>query len=248
MWAPPKLSPQPNCKHLHRTVALSENRIYAAPMTQLRCTLFALLGLSLAACGDDPTVVSVNISLDSAVRATENLKSVHVLITQDGQTIDETIDAPYVPSTVKETLPDGGMGTADVEIMIPDDGYFQRFELSGFKGGEARLKVELQDSSKKTLLNPDGEPLVVDTAFTVRENGAVAAYAEFEYVPPAEETTSEPASSGDTGSGDTSATSAASSAPASDTSSAPATSGAATSSETAAPADAGVDASAADAG
>lgn len=191
MWALLKLSQQPNFRHLHRTVALREKRIYPGPMTQLRCTLIALLGLTLAACGDDKTVVSVNYSYGTGI---EGMESVHVLITQGGQKFETTFETPLVPATEPNKLPDGGDGTGMVDIMIPDTSFFQRYDLEGFKDGEAALKVD--------LLSPSGDVLFTEeTTFDVRENGAVAAYAEFEIEPPPAET-----------SGSTSDTAAASSA------------------------------------
>lgn len=189
MWALLKLSQQPNFRHLHRTVALREKRIYPGPMTQLRCTLIALLGLTLAACGDDKTVVSVNYSYGTGI---EGMESVHVLITQGGQKFETTFETPLVPGTITSTLPDGGQDTMAGEV--PDTSFFQRYELSGFTDGEAALKVD--------LLSPSGAVLFTEeTTFDVRENGAVAAYADFEIEPPPAET-----------SGSTSDTAAASSA------------------------------------
>jgi len=143
-------------------------------MTQLRCTLFALLGLTLAACDDGKTVVSVNYSYGSGIA---DVESVHVLITQGGQKFETTFETPQVAATTPELLPDGGNGTGVVDIMVDDTAFFQRYDLDGFKDGEATLKVEL--SKGGAVLYTE------ETTFEVRENGAVAAYAEFEIEPPA---------------------------------------------------------------
>lgn len=146
-------------------------------MTQLRCTLFALLGLSLAACTEDDTIVSVNYSLGEGVAIEANNDTqIHVLITQGGQKFEATFPTPVVPGTKAETLPDGGDGTGKVDISLPDAAFFQRYELSGFGGGEANLKAELLDGT--TVL------FTSESVFDVREHGAVAAYVDFVVDPP----------------------------------------------------------------
>jgi hypothetical protein len=146
-------------------------------MTQLRCTLFALLGLTLAACETDETIVSVNYSYGEGVAIKENSDTqVHVLITQGGQKFEETFATPLLPSTEPEELPDGGDGTGMVAIMIPDSAFFKRYTLSSFAGGEATLKADLLDGT--TVLYTS------ESVFDVRENGAVAAYVDFVVPPP----------------------------------------------------------------
>lgn len=188
MWALLKLSQQPKLCRVHRTVALFKKQIYPGPMTQLRCTLVALLGLSLAACSsDDPTVVALNISYGDKL---SGMETVHVMISQSGETFEDTFDAPKQNGTIKETLPDGGQ--VDVQTMVPDPGYFKRYELTGFEDGEAELVVELRSESGAVLYTEE-------TTFDILENRTVAAYATFENPPPpaasSGETSSEPPSS-----------------------------------------------------
>jgi hypothetical protein len=148
-----------------------------AAMTQLRCTLFALLGLTLAACSDDETIVSVNYSLGEGVAIKENSDTqVHVLITQGGQKFEETFPTPTLPGTEPELLPDGGDGTGTVAIMVPDSAYFQRYALSSFGGGEATLEAELLRGTTVLFKSK--------STFDVREHGAVAAYVDFVVEPP----------------------------------------------------------------
>lgn len=169
------LTRQPNIELLHRTVALHKNQIYPGAMTQLRCTLGALLGLTLAACGDNATIVSVNISYADDVEAPAK---VHVSLTQGSSNTDDTFDAPTNKGVVE-------MMTTDV----PDRGYFKRYDLSGWADGDATLKVDLINAAGTVYMTEE-------TTFEVQENEVVAAYAEFE-LPPVDET------SGDTGSGAT---------------------------------------------
>lgn len=179
-------------------------------MTQLRCTLFALLGLTLAACGEDPTIVSVNYTYGEGVAVKENSDTqVHVLITQNGKKFETTFATPTVQGEEAEVLPDGGQGTGKMAVTLPDDAFFQRYELDGFGDGEASLTAELLKGSKVLYKSV--------STFDVRENGAVAAHAAFEIDPPA------PAPSGSDSSGASSAppTDAGSSDSGAETSSAP---------------------------
>jgi hypothetical protein len=195
-------------------------------MTQLRCTLVALLGLTLAACGsDDPTVVALNISYGEGI---VGMDSVRVLIEQNGETFTDTFDAPLQPGTIKATLPDGGVGTADIETQVPDPGYFKRYDLSGFKDGEADLTVD--------LLSPGGAVLFTEeTTFKVLENRTVAAYANF-VIEPSTET---PDTSGETSAPVSSGSSSAPASSAPDTGDTSSTTGEATSATGASTDDAG---------
>ncbi len=169
-------------------------------MTQLRCTLGALLGLTLAACGDNATIVSVNISYADDVEAPAK---VHVALAQGSSKSDDTFDAPTNKAVVE-------MMTTDV----PDKAYFKRYDLSGWADGEATLTVE--------LINAAGTVYMTDESmFEVEENEAVVAYAEFKLPPPDE-------TSGDTSSGstDSSATDSGATETASDASTAPSSSAA----------------------
>lgn len=152
-------------------------------MTQLRCTLVALLGLTLAACGDDATIVSVNISYADDVAAPAKVK---VSLSQGSNKTDETFDAPTNKAVVDNMTTD-----------VPDRAYFKRYDLSGWADGEATLTVDLLDSS--------GTAYMTDTTkFDIEENGATAAYAEFKIEVPDE-------TSGDSGSSDSGSSSAPSS-------------------------------------
>lgn len=230
MWALLKLSQQPKLRQVHRTVALFKKQIYPGPMTQLRCTLVALLGLSLAACSsDDPTVVALNISYGDQL---SGMETVHVMISQNGETFEDTFDAPKQAGTIQETLPDGGQ--VAVETMVPDPGYFKRYELEGFGDGEAELVVELRSESGAVLYTEE-------TTFEILENRTVAAYATFENPPPpaasSGETSSEPPTSETPDAGGAATSDATSSEPA------------ASSAPTSAPVDdAGADAATGDAG
>jgi hypothetical protein len=189
-------------------------------MTQLRCTLFALLGLTLAACSDDKTIVSVNYSYGEGVAIKQNSDTqVRLLITQGGQKFETTFPTPTLPATEPELLPDGGDGTGTVDIMVPDNAFFQRYELSGFGGGEATLKAELVRGS--TVL------FTSESTFDVRENGAVAAYADFvvEPPPPAETGSSSDTSAPTSAPTDAGSSEGATSAPDAASSSAPGTTG-----------------------
>lgn len=149
-------------------------------MTQLRCTLFALLGLTLAACGsDDPTVVALNISYGDGI---VGMETVRVSFVQGSETVRDTFDAPKVPGTVTPTLPDGGQGEA-IETQVPDTEYFKRYELPSFSSGEAELTVQ--------LLANDAVLFTESTTFEVLKNRTVAAYATFELTPPAPGSSSE---------------------------------------------------------
>lgn len=153
-------------------------------MTQLRCTLGALLGLMLAACGDNATIVSVNISYADEIEAPAKI---HLKLSQGSQTpVDDTFDAPTNKAVVDNMTTD-----------VADRAYFKRYDLSGWADGEATLKVD--------LLNTGGTVYeTIESKFEVEEGVVVAAYAEFK-APPADET------SGDTGSDSSEASTAPSS-------------------------------------
>ena len=165
-----RLTRQPNTQLPHRTVALHKKQIYPGGMTQLRCTLGALLGLALAACGDNATIVSVNISYADDVAAPAQVR---VLLTQGSNTKDDTFAAPTVKAVVEEMTTD-----------VADKQYFRRYDLSGWADGEATLKVELKDAAGAVYMTDE-------VMFDIEENGAAAAYAEFEL----DETSSDTASS-----------------------------------------------------
>lgn len=150
-------------------------------MTQLRCTLFALLGLTLAACGsDDPTVVALNISYGDGI---SRMDTVRVSFVQGSEKVSDSFKAPTNTETVTPTLPDGGQGEA-YETQVPDNQYFKRYELPNFSSGEAELTVQ--------LLAANSVLYTEKTTFEVLKNRTVAAYAAFEATPPA------PGSSGET--------------------------------------------------
>lgn len=149
-------------------------------MTQLRCTLGALLGLMLAACGDNATIVSVNISYADEIEAPAK---VHVKLSQGSQApVDETFDAPTTKGVVD-----------DMPADLPQRAYFRRYDLSGWADGEATLQVDLLNAAGGVYESKS-------TTFEVEEGGAVAAYAEFEAPPAEEEPPAEepPAETGDT--------------------------------------------------
>lgn len=196
-------------------------------MTQLRCTLFALLGLTLAACSEDKTIVAVNYSYGEGVAIKENNDTqVHIVITQGGQKFETTFATPLVPATEASELPDGA--PTMVDIMVPDSAFFERYgddnELSSFGAGKTELLAELLDGT--TVLYTS------KSTFDMREHGAVAAYAEFKMDPPDE--TSAPASSSSAAPSSSSAPTDAGSSEGNTTTDAASTSDAATSASDAA--------------
>lgn len=120
-----------------------------------RPILPALLGLSLAACSESDTVISVNVAYGDGLTEVETLR---FTLEQEGNPeVEEVVDAPKVENDMME--------------LVPDD-FFHRVTLpDSWDDGEATVLVEALDSRSRLIISDEA-------TVRVRVGTAVAAFVE----------------------------------------------------------------------